>query len=351
MARCQIPIIKKDENMKDISLTQATALADQYMTEKTIGLEIELLDPLNREFTVIEQASEMGIKMRSYNNCEHGVKTHWKFVKEYSVSGRELVSPPLPPKELFRQLHIILELLESNGYKVDTSCSVHVHHHAKKYSHKRLRYFLNHIVKNEVNFDCLVASSRRNGRWCRSMKAELDCLVQSPDQPQWSRCNDLGIHQCPNGESASNRGSARYRKWNFHSMALYGTVECRQHQGSLDFSKIVLWLALTQNMVSRCHTKVKYTKGWDNPMCNLLMSLGFAKRKGKAIKPHCPLAKWVCESVVSRMDSFGFSDRAPELDLSPDHLDIEGDEIFIEGCGWTPKEQLRILFPSLSCLV
>ena len=336
--------------MHNISLDDALSLASKYMTEKPIGVEIELLDPRGAESTVIQKASELGIKMRSYNNCEHGVKKHWKFVREYSVSGRELVSPPLPPKELFKQLHTVLQLLEDNGYKVDKTCSVHVHHSAKKYNNKRLRYFLNHIVKNEVNFDCLVAESRRNGRWCRSMKAELDCLVQRPDSREWQYCNEYGIHQFPNGESASNRGSARYRKWNFHAMGLYGTVECRQHQGSLDFSKIVLWLCLTQGMVTRCHTKVDYTKGWDNPMCNLLMSLGFAKRVGKAIKPLCPLAKWVCESVVDRMNHFGFSDRAPEIDNTPEHLEKSHGDIYIAGCGWTPQSQLRILFPSLDIL-
>ena len=336
--------------MKDITLKDAIALADKYMSDKPIGLEIELLDPMDNEATIIEEASHCGIKMKSYNNCEHGIKKHWKFVREYSVHGRELVSPPLPPKELFKQLSTILALLNVYGYDTDKSCSVHVHHDASRYNNKRLRYFLNHVVKNEVNFDCLVAKSRRNGRWAKSLKGELDVLIQSPEQPLWSSCNELGINQNPNGECAYGRGSARYRKWNFHSMALYKTLECRQHGGSLDFSKIVLWLALTQGMVTRGVTKVKYTKGWDNPMCNMLISLGFAKRSGKAIKPTCKLAKWVCESVVSRMTHFGFEGKAPNVDTTPEHLEKRHDEIYIQGCGWTPQSQLRILFPSLAIL-
>jgi hypothetical protein len=338
--------------MNDISLQDAISLAEKYMTEKTIGVEIELLDPCNAERAMIAQAKDNGVTIVSRDYDHDTLDGKWKFVNDGSISGRELVSPPLPPVELFKQLRVVLDLLPSNGYQVNRSCSVHVHHDASKYNNKRLRYFLNHIVKNELNFDQLVSESRRNGGWARSNKEELDCLVQSPDSNEWHRCNEFGIHQCPNGIPVGRnaRGSARYRKWNFHSFGQYGTLECRQHQGSLDFSKYVLWICLTQGMVSKCYKKVSYTKGWDNPACNMLMSLGFAKRVGKAIKPHCPLAKWVCESVASRMTEFGFADRAPEIDDTPDHLEKQHDEIYIAGCGWTPQSQLRILFPSLAIL-
>jgi hypothetical protein len=333
--------------MNDISIDDAIELAHKYMTDATIGIELEVLDPLQMESTVIRQANAKGVKIVS-RDYTHEVMKVWKFVDDGSICGRELVSPPLKPQTMFLELRIILDILLANGYKVDRSCSVHCHHDASKYTNKRLRYFLNHVVKNEVNFDCLVSSSRRDGRWCRSMKSELDCLVQSLDSNEMYRCNEWGIHQSPNGIPIGNgRGNARYRKWNFHSFSAYKTLECRQHQGSLDFSKIVLWLALTQNMVTRCKTKVNYTKGWDNPMCNLLISLGFAKRSGKAIKPLCPLAKWVCESVVARMEYFNFNDRLPELDLTPEHLEQDDDQIWVLGCGWTDKAKFVECFPSM----
>ena len=334
--------------MHSITLDDAIELASKYMTDATIGLEIEVLDPLQNEQKVIRMANTEGIKIVS-RGYTHDVIKEWKFVDDGSVNGRELVSPPLKPQRLFRELKQILDILVICGYKVDRSCSVHCHHDASKYNNKKLRYFLNHIVKNEVNFDCLVSQSRRDGRWCRSMKSELDCLVQSLDSNEMHRCNEWGIHQSPNGVhiGRNGRGNARYRKWNFHSFSAYKTLECRQHQGSLEFSKIVLWLALTQNMVTRCKTKVNYTKGWDNPMCNLLISLGFAKRSGKAIKPLCPLAKWVCESVVARMEYFSFGDRAPELDLSPEHLEQDENQIWILGCGWTDKAKFVECFPSM----
>lgn len=334
--------------MKDISLNDACALASKYMSGKTIGVEIEVLDPLHNEMQVIDHAAGLGIEILACGYT-HETMNCWKFVNDGSINGRELVSPPLKPIEMFKQLHSILQILTSNGYKVDRSCSVHVHHSAEKYNNKRLRYFLNHIVKNEVNFDCLVAESRRNGQWARSNKDELDCLIQSPDSNLSHMCDENGIHRSPNGVSIGcGRGSARYRKWNFHSFSAYGTLECRQHQGSLDFSKYVLWMCLTQNMVSKCHTKVGYTKGWDNPMCNLLISLGFAKRSGKKIKPNCNLAKWVCESVIARMEYFGFAHRAPKIDLTPDHLTRKGDEIWVDGCGWTKFEKFIQCFPHLA---
>ena len=144
--------------MNSITLDQAYQLADKYMTDATIGLEIEVLDPLQNEEKVIRMAGTEGIKIVS-RGYTHDVIIEWKFVDDGSVNGRELVSPPLKPQRLFRELKSILDILVICGYKGERYYSVHVHHDASKYNNKRLRYFLNHVVKNEVNFDCLVSQS------------------------------------------------------------------------------------------------------------------------------------------------------------------------------------------------
>ena len=90
--------------MKDISLTQATALADQYMTEKTIGVEIELLDPLNREQTVIDQAGELGVKMRRASQSTITTQRaipptahHIGIARSKWIQGGHILLSPRPP--------------------------------------------------------------------------------------------------------------------------------------------------------------------------------------------------------------------------------------------------------------
>ena len=51
-----------------------------------------------------------------------------------------------------------------------------------------------------------------------------------------------------NGDNAVN-GVSRYTKLNLQSYSRYGTCEFRGHQGTLDYTKIVAWVALTQNLV------------------------------------------------------------------------------------------------------
>lgn len=56
------------------------------------------------------------------------------------------------------------------------------------------------------------------------------------------------------GDSGS-RSSTRYKKVNFNTYPVYGTIEFRQHSGSIDFAKISNWVLLTHLMMQRAEGK------------------------------------------------------------------------------------------------
>jgi hypothetical protein len=343
--------------MENISLDKALKIAGQFMNENTIGVEIECYHPKMRgcytrsdqKRAGLEISGEIGSETNlncTYEGYSHRLTGAWKVVTDGSLSdgGLEIVSPPLKPVQLFKDLAVLLPYLESVGVTVNRSCSVHMHHDAKRLKKhpKRLQYFLNHITKNEENFDMLVAESRRNSRWASSNVTELDVLIGDPSS---SRCNDLGVNQCPNGSYIGDgRGDARYRKWNFHSLALYGTLENRQHGGSLDFSKYVIWAMLTQGMIARCTREVKKTTGYQNPMHNLLLSTGLVKtNEDKKLEPINDLASDVIDWIKCRMTDLGFGDKLPKtVPVTYKHMErVEFDHgvyVFCKGVGLVPFE-------------
>ena len=331
--------------MENITLDKALKIAEQFMNENTIGVEIECIANRQRGRHLARDIAETTGINCTYEGYTHRLTGAWKIVTDGSLSngGIEIVSPPLKPVQLFKDLAVLLPYLESVGVTVNRSCSVHMHHDAKRLKNypKRLQYFLNHVVKNENNFDMLVAESRRSSRWALSNQSELDVLIGDPSG-SWS--NDLGVHQSPNGHyiGSEGRGDARYRKWNFHSLALYGTLENRQHGGSLDFSKYVIWAMLTQGMIARCTREVKKTTGYQNPMHNLLLSTGLVKtNEDKKLEPINDLASDVIDWIKDRMTNLGFGDKLPKtVPVAYKHRErVEFDHgvyVFCKGVGLVP---------------
>jgi len=60
---------------------------------------------------------------------------------------------------------------------------------------------------------------------------------------------NIPIETIEPGEQPENLHRNRYQAVNFVSVKKYGTVEFRQHQGTLNPSKALAWIELTRNVV------------------------------------------------------------------------------------------------------
>ena len=305
------------ENIQ-ITLEQAQEIAVQLCNNsRTIGLELECFIESSQFQSFIDDCNNhplLKIEEQGYN---HTTRSYWKIVMDGSLGNRnhdmrgiEIVAPPLKASELFEQLHALLEILNSYNSEVNRTCGLHCHHSLEGFKAKQLQYLVNHFVKNESAIDTILAESRRGNqeslpssqRFCQSNKALLTRMIRQDSVR--SRASADG----------SVNGVSRYTKLNLQSYSRYGTCEFRGHQGTLDFTKIVAWIALTQNLVLKSKTKVKQTNiKYNNNMFNLLLSTGWVTRDGKELQAKSELCHLLASYIIERQVHFGFMMVAPKL--------------------------------------
>ena len=210
---------------------------------RQFGLEIEFNGVLGT--TVISALTAAGINVRA-ENYNHSTRNHWKLIYDVSVrstgtggsSGHELVSPPLSGEEGERQVRVVLETLRSIGARVDTSCGVHVHHDANDLSGDTIARFIGIYVNRQAEIDQLVSRSRRASTGRANRYAD-----------RWTMNELIAIQRDfrTYGRVVSN--VSRYKTINVQSYSKYGTIEIRQHQGTLNTTKVLAWIAMGQAMI------------------------------------------------------------------------------------------------------
>ncbi|MZP28701.1 hypothetical protein GTO91_03075 [Heliobacterium undosum] len=223
---------------------------------RTFGVEIEFFGV--RYDRVIEALTAEGIdvKHESYN---HTTRRHWKLVYDSSVNktgtgnsegGHELVSPILKGKEGLAELGRVLAILTAIGAKVDKTCGFHVHHGANDLNLDGFKNLFAMYYKFEKWIDMLVPPSRRGNfnRYCKSIEqTQIDQMAAATTMNQLG-----GIFQ------------SRYIKLNFQSFWVHGTIEFRQHGGTLEPNKGIQWVTFTQAMVERAmEQKIRVTHDRD----------------------------------------------------------------------------------------
>jgi hypothetical protein len=268
------------------------------LKQRTVGVEIECHIPAAAERSInADIAAVLEYNREAWNTT---TRTYWKGITDGSLEaprgyvGREYVSPPLLPAELFLQLPLLLQVLELHGARVNKSCGFHVHIDGAGYTPKRMQYLINHYAKSETALDCLMPLSRResNTDYCKSVRNVQSTMLSSDGRIRYGR----------------------YYKLNLASFAKHGTVEFRHHSGTLDFEKMVCWIALCHATAERCRLKVPVTETYQNPMHNVLIAIKIATANiDGTLEPVTPAHRPLIEYVIERMHGFGFGSQAPVL--------------------------------------
>ena len=219
--------------------------------QATFGVEIEFLRPSSLTHSnIARKLTAIGIETQTEawnHDDEHRdrngllTRTYWKMSTDGSVhshlsgyEGRnELVSPILKGVEGLKQIEKVCKVLVENNCMVNKTCGLHVHHGCK-HMHGRLaeKVARNALVvyhKYRSTFDKIMPKSRRNNQYAhhltpneiRLLRDRLECTTN------------------------------RYRVVNIQSFWRHGTLEFRQHSGTLEFPKIVNWIKLTQKIMAK----------------------------------------------------------------------------------------------------
>lgn len=166
----------------------------------------------------------------------------WKVERDgslrHSASGHrntgEVVSPILQGKEGFEQLEAVIRAIHAAGARTNRSTGLHVHVEANDLTGEEVARVVEFYASNQRTIDDMVSVSRRNNRFCQ----------------KYSPYRVNGMKQAAQANKDSIRGYAnKYTVVNIAPLFSYGTIEFRQHQGSVNAKKISSWVKFVQGIV------------------------------------------------------------------------------------------------------
>ena len=215
--------------------------------DRPFGLEIEVI---HRDMYAMRDAfvaAGLACEVEGYN---HTTRRYWKIVTDASVSrGYEIVSPILKGAEGRAEARKAFEAIRSVGGTVDRSCGLHVHHDAADLTGADLERLVRTWQAEQGAIDGLVAPSRRGGcGWCAPLdSADVDTVRRlARDLPGRLNRRDAARYL------GDPRSGLRYRSLNYRVFSLHGTVEVRQHQGTVNATKALSWVLFGQAYIARC---------------------------------------------------------------------------------------------------
>lgn len=211
---------------------------------RTFGVEIEFIGDKD---TVAQALNDAGIPCQA-ERYNHTTRSYWKIVPDSSIrpnadgirrgwKGWELVSPVLRGRRGLEEIKELCAVLKTVGVSVNKTCGLHVHHDASDFQTETFKNIIKIYTRFEETIDSLVAPSRRgnNNTYCQSL---LEINIER-------------ILKQDNFQSIRTHYGDRYKKLNIESFVTHGTIEFRQHQGTLNADKIINWIKLTQGIVER----------------------------------------------------------------------------------------------------
>jgi hypothetical protein len=195
--------------------------------DRTYGVELEFVAPTDR-YTITNRLEAAGLG-------------RWKVKSDVSVSGGrglsgwEVVSPVLRGEDGLEQIRKVTRLLRDLGATVNRTCGMHVHHGADDLTIGDVKRVTKTWYENQSLIDGLVSPSRRGSanRYCRALDGRFLREVEAVESLQ-------GLQRVY---------FDRYRSLNLASYGRHGTLEIRQHQGTLDAEKVVSWVRFGQAII------------------------------------------------------------------------------------------------------
>lgn len=182
-----------------------------------------------------------------YGSYIHRTRPAWKVVHDGSLTpddrtthyGVEIVSPPLQGREGELELKRVMDALVGIGAVVNRTCGLHVHQDAADFTAGSAATLLQSYVSNQDLIDFMVAPSRRSqfgSGFCRRI-TQGD--IQYACDP---RVREISV--------MADRISNRYKVVNLHAFTRHGTIEFRQHGGTVEWIKAVNWVRFTRALMA-----------------------------------------------------------------------------------------------------
>lgn len=218
----------------------------------TFGTEFEFLLPRGEaRSSVVTRLTIAGLSCQD-ERYNHELRQHWKLTTDGSLGdynrGCEVVSPVLSGDDGLRAVATVARELRAMRCRITRSCGFHVHVGIGDRGPTWLRRVYATYAAHEHLIDGIVPESRRSNQFCKTIRH----YVRSVEQQQ--TIADM---------TAAARD--RFCKVNLQAVVRHGTVEFRQHAGTVEADKACSWVKL---MLRIC----AYAEASDGPvqMCGTL---------------------------------------------------------------------------------
>jgi hypothetical protein len=216
---------------------------------RTFGVEIEFFGITQEVANNALLGAGLNSAIEQYN---HDARPWWKVTTDASVTntgtglgrGLEVVSPILSREQGFNDLGKAVKALLDAGAKIDKTCGIHVHIGADGMNGGDIIRLIELYTINGSHIDGVIAQSRHNTCWAK-------------------KYNNAGVSNLRSQLSGLSGGEPlrramrnidRYYAVNASSYLRHGTIEFRQHQGSLNAEKIASWVKFVMSLLNKAVT-------------------------------------------------------------------------------------------------
>lgn len=267
------------------------------MSDRTFGIELEIVG-LSEEgaFLALRHAG-IPVNDPQYWRAKHN--NIWNITEDGSLDspdGRtaEVVSPILHGSEGLKQVRKVCQALEAFGAEVNKTCGLHVHVGAKELTPGEVVKIITRYAEHEDFINRLVHPSRRKSApFCSSMKpyvSKLDPELMVEEKKEIKHLQ-AAIDVCPICDNSCCRTCRmrkkqirglrnkidsgvkfatveeiaalvddRYTNINIQAYCKHGTLEFRQHNGSINATKVVNWIQFVLNFVEQSRALTPHKK-------------------------------------------------------------------------------------------
>lgn len=180
----------------------------------------------------------------------------------------EVVSPILSYDDI-PKLQELVRILRKAGALVNTSCGIHIHVGAEKFTPKTLRNLVNLVASKEDRiYHALQIDALREARYCQKTDETFLWELNKKQPRTMAEFADIWYIQAPFGRD-EHYNNSRYHGLNLHATFTKGTVEFRLFNGTLHAGEIKAYIqfclavahqALTQKKASARKTETDNEK-------------------------------------------------------------------------------------------
>lgn len=231
------------------------------MSERTFGVEIECISPVSQR-EVHAALTAGGIKCYwhgvDYGN-DFNIHESWMIKEDGSIRESdgcpylmEIITRVLKGDEGLEEIRKACKILRDLGVTVNKTCGLHVHQGASDFSAKDLINLVTRYGRNEQKIDSWIMSGRRGNQ--NHFCARVGSMVGWFNQPGRTAAS---LENLVSG--VSNNFHTKYWAVNPLAFLYHGTIEFRQHGGTVDGEKICNWVRFLNAFMESSKGKMEET--------------------------------------------------------------------------------------------